>query len=664
MKLMTFLLTFGCLFSAYAFDFSTYQKVPDASEQRIQLIENGSFEQNFKLANQGKYVAREKNFGRNGGGGLRISCSPAVSKQLTMLPIISPLLPGRKYKMTAAIREEGDARKILCVEVYKKNGPYVYGIHTFGKVKTEGEWTHYEGTFTTRGEDPSQHDYRVTMGALIGKKVKGGNVFFDDIELYEDTPEWYFFQTWPTHNRVSPADGKIRFNNTYIGPVFQPDAKPLLVLQVLDSRKKILVEKTIVPEKAAIENDFGKLPEGKYTLAVTLLDTKNKLIIGRKEIPLSVDAPKTPLSSCVIDEKGRAIVNGKPMMLLGFYAGFENADLSSIEKEVAKIASAGFNVMHDYQFMWRKRSDAETKAYLDMCHKNGIMVSFGMLRYGSRKDTPENRASIRQIVNMWKDHPAVLAWYLADEPAPTLIPNLAASRKLINELDPNHPTWLVTVFPYDIHRTLPGTDVYSYDPYPIRDTESNLIASTDAADAIEKTGVVYWTVPQAFNWGNYQPDQKAIKDLTLYRQFAEPTENQMIANALLHACAGAKAFIFYAYHSINKGPDPSLYGKRWEAMCSIAKTMKELEPFIMSDAPIRKLAVENRKGKVRASLFRDEKGRERVIVIGIEKENDAVFTLPGKERGFRSRYGKIKYCGDGKYQYTGPAISCDILESI
>ena len=96
----------------------------------------------------------------------------------------------------------------------------------------------------------------------------------------------------------------------------------------------------------------------------------------------------------------------------------------------------GFNLIQSYQFTGMSIKDQT--AYLDAAKSNGLMV-FVQLD-GAKKLTPEKVDEIKSTVLRYKDHPAVYAWYLADEPsiATDEPANLNSLYKWIKNADPNH----------------------------------------------------------------------------------------------------------------------------------------------------------------------------------------------------------------------------------
>lgn len=124
-----------------------------------------------------------------------------------------------------------------------------------------------------------------------------------------------------------------------------------------------------------------------------------------------------------------SVVNGRPFLPLGIYA--VNAS------EMAIVKDLGFNLVQNYHFF--KMTKVQKKEYLNTARKNKLMVFAGL--NGTEELTEKYIAEIKKTVKDFKNHPALYAWYLADEPTKkkTKPEELRAVYKWIKQMDPNHP---------------------------------------------------------------------------------------------------------------------------------------------------------------------------------------------------------------------------------
>jgi hypothetical protein len=132
------------------------------------------------------------------------------------------------------------------------------------------------------------------------------------------------------------------------------------------------------------------------------------------------------------------------------------------------------------------------------------------------KTREEEHAFAERYLNAMKDHPALLAWYLADELPTDKVENLRYRNEQFRNNDPDHPTLVVfdrVESPADF---IEGYDIVAMDPYPIGNAGGRAsIANASVYPEAARRGMcdfkVLWQVPQTFDWTWYRP--WAAKDL-------------------------------------------------------------------------------------------------------------------------------------------------------
>jgi len=398
-------------------------------------------------------------------------------------------------------------------------------------------------------------------------------------------------------------------------------------------------------------------------------------VLAEQVVPVSVVSPAAaPGNACVIDEDGRAIVGGKPFLPVGLY-------LSDISKEdIGRLAASPFNCCMPYNSTGLKLDPSvpgtvETiRGVLDGCNAKGLKIIFSIkdIFAGTKWETLEfggargEDAVVEKLVTAFRGHPALLAWYVNDELPTTMLDRLVARRRLVNRLDPWHPTWAVLYQYEELPAYGPTCDVLGVDPYPIRDAKSRDMALvSQAMEAAQRaagttSGMALWMVPQAFSWGSYDaPDRKAMLARNRY-----PTEKELRAMVLLAALKGARGFVFYSYFDLFRPQTKPDFERRWAEICRVGKVLRGLEPWLLSAGPPKPVVMEPGKGKVEAASFTDSSGRRCVIVAGIGPgESSAVLVLDGRVK-YRSRYGLAESLGKGRFRFRGRDICADILEEI
>lgn len=127
-------------------------------------------------------------------------------------------------------------------------------------------------------------------------------------------------------------------------------------------------------------------------------------------------------------------------------------------KDFEYAAKAGVNVVQGYP----------TDAFLEACmayNMKAFMVLYtGGGAGGISAGAPERIENTKAMVAKYKDHPAVFAWALLDEPGETQLPYLKIAFEEIRKIDPNHPIWITDSIPID--RVSDYTDIMCCDVYP------------------------------------------------------------------------------------------------------------------------------------------------------------------------------------------------------
>ena len=261
-------------------------------------------------------------------------------------------------------------------------------------------------------------------------------------------------------------------------------------------------------------------------------------------------------------------VNGEPFFPIGLY--------SAGEAQMHEVAAAGFNTVHSYHFEG-VRGDDDAKQYLDCAYKNGLRVFMGLYRPSVRKRELEG-AKARMA---WLDrHPALLTWYMADEPdcwKEEGMPAMQAAYPLVHETAKLHPACLVVC-----HYSAPPqykdlTDILMIDYYPVPSLPKGWYDGLWGVHKIIKIGVdalvgrkPIWFVVQA----NKKPVPKG-NDLDP-EAFRHPTFTEMRCMTYLAIISGAKGIIYYSLKDALSSPE----GKTWEDLKVLGRELHSLYPLL------------------------------------------------------------------------------------
>jgi hypothetical protein len=571
------------------------------------------------------------------------------------------LIPGKLYAFGVWIKTENvkgkDSGASICMEFSRiKNGKKAWagGAYPTG-IKGTTDWTLIKGVV------------RVPKKAISGaitlylRKKMTGTAWFDDIYLYPASiTAWSVYLTKPAINTISNKNGKIELAFSCGGKSIMKKA-PENALFCQIRIKKLNKTFTAPIKKNRAKFDFGKLAVGNYKLKIYCLDTKKKKILNTNTISIKVASAdrEVPTNACVFDSKGRAIVNGKKFLPIGIYTG------NPPKYYLNNMKRAGFNCVMPYGSMllrFNRKSKTSLKnitEVLDYCEKKKLKVIFSLKDVCIGVKAPvidwlgmkTEEKIVEKAVSNFKNHPALLAWYINDEQPINNLPKLIKRRNLVNKLDPFHPTWAVMYQFADLGMYGPSCDIIGVDPYPIHKKSSDNMKSVNAAmKQANFTGLPNWVVPQLFDAGFYQPKK-------FQANYRGPTESELRSMIIAMTSQGAKGFIFYSYETQRyKGK----FKEAWLRVGRIVKFLRELEPFIMSDYKIEKLKLQKIKGKVIAVKMTDDNGRKIILISG---------QGPGKSKAVINIANSAKYKSqhnntivkDGKLIFSGKDICSDIL---
>ena len=311
--------------------------------------------------------------------------------------------------------------------------------------------------------------------------------------------------------------------------------------------------------------DLAGLPDGTTILNWQLLKAGHVDTSGTVAI---VSLPPKPNAVQIDLLTGGLIADRMPFFPFGFYCT-PVGDLP--EREVVH----GFNMIGPYQSNL-PAGRAERKAYMDRCAQLGIRVQYAVNSLigsghngakGLDMSEADKLALLKEEVLAFRDHPALLSWYINDEPdgqgrPPAL---LESAYKMIHELDPYHPISIVFMMPAkagDFRHTM---DIAMTDPYPIpgpADKVMDDLAAYNKAYRYEKS---VWLVPQAFGgqemWAR------------------EPTAQEIRLMTYMGLISGVKGIQYYVHAAGNLNPQSV---SAWSACSDLAVETAQMASFLLS----------------------------------------------------------------------------------
>lgn len=299
------------------------------------------------------------------------------------------------------------------------------------------------------------------------------------------------------------------------------------------------------------------MPPGHYNLSLGLY-RRGKLLSENTYVLEKLSEEELSSLTSYVDRHNRFILNGEPFFPIGLYV----VQYLSNTKQLDEIANSPFDTLMNYNV--NSGSDGQITSYLNQLQSRNLKLIFSLVEHEGLLDI---HASTQKVMT-FKDHPAVISWYMNDERGLEYLPELEARYQKVRGLDKNHPVWSVNMRKYVLMGEVHTTDILGVDPYPIPNNPITLVSQM--ADWAKEAGRGYrplWLVPQIFDWsecgGRGRP----------------PSREEMRAMTYLAINHGAKGLIYYSYFNIRDDKD---YRTRWEQIKDIASEIKHLRPVLLS----------------------------------------------------------------------------------
>jgi hypothetical protein len=272
---------------------------------------------------------------------------------------------------------------------------------------------------------------------------------------------------------------------------------------------------------------------------------------------------------------GGIIVNRRQFFPFGFYC-YSPVNPALPEEEAVK----GFNMISPYQKI-TPESLPERRAYMDRCAQLGMKVHYNLLSVsggggvGSKieglSDARKRELLIAEI-KTFMDHPALLAWYIADEPTGNNVSPEALEEiyNVVKTMDPWHPVSIVFMAPFLSSRKFSNAvDIVMADPYPVPDLNISMVGDVAGklSREFQKEKPV-WMVPQAFGGGELWEREPSLQEI-----------RSMTYQSIIYGATGIQYFVRQGPNAFPKSVPA------WNECGRMAVEIAELTPWLLSDEP-------------------------------------------------------------------------------
>lgn len=501
------------------------------------ILENSDFE---KVAEDGKSIdgwASKKGWSNDSGWGyvekenvhggntaLKIieygSQNPYVSQ-------IVDVVGGAQYQVSYYTkRVEGTATPTVKLEFYGDRS--LAGATFVGQKnarRKEGQsvddWTQIINTFTL----PKNTRSLTVLVRLQGSEKSVA--YFDDLQIYMtkapdafqlDT-DWVFYYSDWDKGTIS-ADANLQF--------FPELAKSSADISISDGETVLFEKKKVETVNGQLSTDFdlSLLAEKKkeYTVRAVMYDGEGNKVSEKTQSIFKYDRPKN------LREDGVYLKNGTEP----FYPVFAYHVAPSLYPDMVK---AGINVVQT-----NLSKDIDTlKGYLDEAQKNGIMCLLTLYNGMKPAGNIDNIDFTIKAVSALKNHPALFAYAVMDEPFLGLADpeqDMWNSYRVLRDLDDSHPVYTVEATNAYYRAAAKCVDILGIDPYG-RAAEKNASTATEKAMAAVDYKKPVYSLLQAFrNTDGHIPTSYEMRN-TIYQ-------------ALI---AGASAIGYFSMNDTDKDQD-------------------------------------------------------------------------------------------------------------
>ena len=284
------------------------------------------------------------------------------------------------------------------------------------------------------------------------------------------------------------------------------------------------------------------------------------------------DAPSTP--KVTLRDDGMTLIDGKPFFAIGLYAVCKREfNDNNFDVAFKGLKEAGFNLAHTY-------GNAYDPEFLAGAAKYGIKL-WVQARFPDKK-----------LIEVGRHHPSIIAWYLGDDTADHIPPELEADYdEAVKAVDPTRITVQADPIggtPGGISRYadyVTATDGFLPEIYPVRNAAGDPTDATCVAKTIRDMKQVAADVRQ---YGKGTPRTcwaiiQYFKGWTGWKHF--PSREQLFAMTFASVIHGAHGVTWYTYGGFKQNEGVTSTPERWRNICDLAGRLAELSPVLEERTP-------------------------------------------------------------------------------
>lgn len=353
---------------------------------------------------------------------------------------------------------------------------------------------------------------------------------------------------WCENNLPSPISVRCRVNKLELASIGSPSLN--------------------AAERKFVSFAIDKLPAGTHQLQVEAVDEQGKVVATAKDV--LVKLPPSPETGCLvqIDRVRRHIlINGKPKIVFaqGIHANPQDWWLDD-------IAQGGFNSI--VAFVPTDSNALERiRRFLDEVRRRNLNCIAWLRPQTTQRSAADIAAQVEKAILALRSHPAIIIWYLLDEPEGWWAQGgrkeeeLLTVYKAAKASDPYRPAqlnWYSWTDGKGGYGSLSASDFGSLDHYPFGRTENPFARLSD------------------FLWRMNRDCRPLGKPVAFWQQMygyddavREPTAEEARTHTWLTIITGGRLIYWFVYRPMGT--------RLWEVMPHIAKEVQQLEEILTAD---------------------------------------------------------------------------------
>ena len=361
--------------------------------------------------------------------------------------------------------------------------------------------------------------------------------------------------------------------------------------------------------------DVATLPAGEFAIQAVALTGGKKVARAIDTFHVARDSPREVRSSRFTRS---FIVDGRPFFPL--FMPIAPTELGDWHLE--RLVWAGFNTLIAaparlaYADVARNglaaSEEAELRTQLDRLASNGMRFiwplswtfkDWGSIGESHRGDIATVAEAMRQLVRRFRDHPAVIGWYIVDEPSREIWEgrfgfreaDLAVLRDVIKATDPSRPcyvNWNHT-WAFEPYGGLACTDVISHDNYSISDAPFDLEALVPSVRMLNDERAAR---KPAIAWISGSYDEMRLR----------PSPDAVRVHAWLHLVYGTRGLGYWSRPPL----DPDV----WTEMRRVNRDASSLHENVFGRVDARLVATRLSDRRIHYAVWRVQ---QRAYVLGV-----------------------------------------------